>query len=119
MQEHLTGPRWLDAGKYPAITFETLSIRDAVTEEDTTTGEITGKLTVKNVTREITVPIKMTYLKGKLRARGGTEQDGDLLVLRSKFTILRDDFEINAGNNLDKVSNEIELTLSLVGISPY
>jgi hypothetical protein len=71
------------------------------------------------VALEITVPVKMTYLKGKLKERGGSEQDGGLLVLRSKFSILQNEFDITPGKYLTKVANEIDLSLSLVGISPY
>ena len=107
------GPRWLDADKNPQIVFEVVSA------SDTTTAKITGNLTLMGVTREITVPIKMTYLKGMLQERGGTRQEGDLLVLRSKSTIRRDELGINPGETLAKVANEIELSLSLVGMSTY
>jgi len=43
---------------------------------------------------------------------------GDLLVIRSNFTIKRIDFGINPGAPQDKVSNEIELTLSIAGAAP-
>jgi len=61
--------------------------------------------------------VKLTYLKDKLKARTpGTE--GDLLVIRSNFTIKRGDFGINKGVFEDKVSDDIELTLSLAGAAP-
>jgi polyisoprenoid-binding protein YceI len=119
MQEHLTGPRWLDTANFPEITFEAIAIGNAQTDGDTTIALLEGRLTLKGVTQDIVVPLKMTFLPGKLKARGGTDKDGDLLVLRSEFTVLRDDFGINAGQNLDKVSDEIEISLSLVGIAPY
>ena len=40
---------------------------------------------------------------------------GDLLVIRSNFTIKRADFGINPGAPQDKVSNEIELSLNIAG----
>jgi hypothetical protein len=45
-------------------------------------------------------------------------QKGDLLVIRVSFSIKRYDFNINPGQYEDKVSNEIELTLSIAGASP-
>jgi polyisoprenoid-binding protein YceI len=39
-------------------------------------------------------------------------------VLRAKFTVKRSDFGINPGAPSDKVSDEIELTLSLAGAAP-
>lgn len=119
MQEHLAGPRWLDIANHPEITFEAVSVSNSRPVGDSTLIDLTGNLTVKGETRQMTIPVRVTYLKGKLKARGGTEGDGDLLVLRSNFLILRDAFGINPGQNLDKVSNEIELSLSVVGIAPY
>jgi hypothetical protein len=59
----------------------------------------------------------MTYLKDKLKARGGNK-DGDLLVVRATFSIKRSDFGINAAKHEEKVSNDIELTFSLAGMAP-
>jgi len=56
-------------------------------------------------------------LKGKLKDRFPQLQ-GDLLVLRSNFTIKRSDYNINKGNAEDKVSDDIDLKLSLAGQSP-
>jgi len=44
--------------------------------------------------------------------------EGDLLVIRSTFTVKRNEFNINPGQYEDKVANEIELTLSIAGASP-
>jgi hypothetical protein len=53
-----------------------------------------------------------------LGARTGGQAQGDLLVLRADFRILRSDFGINPKAPDDKVANEIDLTLSLAGASP-
>src|SRR5262249_59282390 len=84
MNEHLHSDKWMDATKFPDITFETLSIKNIKTDGNTSSGDITGKLTIKGTSKEITVPVKMTYLQGKLKARF-PKLDGDLLVLRSNF----------------------------------
>ena len=79
----------------------------------------TGKstLTIKGVTKEISAPVKLTYLKDKLQQRVPGKK-GDLLVVRSHFVIKRGDFGINGGKMEDKVSNEIELSLSVAGTAP-
>ena len=59
----------------------------------------------------------MTFLKGLLAKRNRVP--GDLLVLRADFTIKRSDYGINAGNNEEKVSDEIELKLRVAGAAPY
>ena len=64
------------------------------------------------------MPAKVTYLKDKLKARGGSNKEGDLLVVRASFAIKRTDYGINAAKFEEKVSNEIELTFSLAGMAP-
>ena len=120
MQTHLQGPMWLEMTNYPHITFEALSVenlKEVKGEKAIWNAEVTGNLTVKNVTKKITVPVNIRYLKDKLKDRFPKLQ-GDLLVLRSKFTIKRSDYNINKGNAEDKVSDDIDLTLSLAGQSP-
>ena len=112
-KEHLHSDKWLDVAKYPEITFEVESAKNVKTEGNVTTAEVTGKMSLHGVTRAITVPVKMTFLKDKLKARTGKE--GDLLVIRANFKIKRRDFAINPGQFEDKVSEEIELNLSIAG----
>ena len=115
-KEHLHGDKWMDVARFPEITFETIQVEKVKTNGNETTAEVTGELTIKGTTRKISVPVKMTFLKDKLKARTGKE--GDLLVLRAKFSIKRRDFGINGGQMEDKVSDEIELSLSVAGAAP-
>ncbi len=117
MQGHLQGSMWLDTAKYPSITFEAISAANVKQSGDQATADIAGTMTIKGTARKITVPVKITYLKDKLKDRTGMA--GDLLVLRGTFTVKRSDYGINKGNMEDKVSDDIELTLSLAGQSPH
>jgi hypothetical protein len=65
--------------------------------------------------QEITADAKVTYMPGKLRDFSKGKLQGDLLVIRSEFEIKRSDFGIRPGEFLDKVSNEIDLSLSIAG----
>jgi polyisoprenoid-binding protein YceI len=116
-RQHMLGDKWLDAAKFPEITFESKEFKNVRTAGDTTTADVTGTFTLKGVSKEITAPVKLTYLKDKLGERV-PNQKGDLLVIRSNFTIKRGDFNINPGQYEDKVSDLIELTLSIAGASP-
>ena len=116
-RQHMLGDKWLDAAKYPEITFESKEFKNVQTTGDTTTADVTGTFTLKGVSKEITVPVKLTYLKDKLGDRV-PNQKGDLLVIRANFTINRGDFNIMPGQYEDKVSNAIQLTLSIAGASP-
>ena len=64
--------------------------------------------------KDITVPVKLTYLKDKLSARVPNLK-GDLLVIRANFTINREDFNIQKGQFEDKVADDIQLSLSIAG----
>src|SRR3954465_4886484 len=89
-KEHLHSDKWLDVTKYPEISFEISSLKNVKTENNVTTADATGTFSLHGVSKEITVPVKLTYLKDRLKARTGKE--GDLLVIRSNFTIKRGDF---------------------------
>jgi len=116
-KQHMLSDKWLDAVKYPEISFESKEFKNVQTAGDTTTADVTGTFTLKGVSKEITVPVKLTYLKDKLGQRV-PNQKGDLLVIRASFTIKRSDFNIMPGQFEDKVSDIIELTLSIAGASP-
>jgi polyisoprenoid-binding protein YceI len=116
-QQHMLSDKWLDAAKYPEIVFEAKELKNVKTNGDTTTADATGTFTLKGIAKEITVPVKFTYLKDKLGQRV-PNQKGDLLVIRSTFSIKRRNFGIMPGQVEDKVSDTIELTLSIAGASP-
>ena len=117
MNTHMLGAQWLDVTQFKEISFEAKTLKNVKTTGDTTTADATGSFTLHGVTKEITVPVKLTYLKGKLGQRV-PKMEGDLLVIRSTFTIKRADYGINPSAPADKVSDEIELTLSIAGASP-
>jgi polyisoprenoid-binding protein YceI len=118
MKDHMHGPQWLDSAKHGEITFEAVKLANVKTGGDKITADVTGKFTLRGMTKEITVPATITYLKDKLGQRSNGQMQGDLLVVRSSFTIKRTDFGINPGAPQDKVSDEIQLTLSLAGMAP-
>ncbi len=115
MNGHLLSPMWLDADKNPEITFEVKELKNVKTQADTTTADATGTFTLHGVSKEMTIPVKLTYLPGKLGQRV-PNMKGDLLVVRTNFELKRSDFKINPGMT-DKVSDEINLSLSIAGMS--
>jgi polyisoprenoid-binding protein YceI len=117
MTGHLLSDKWLDAPKNPEITFELGKLSDVKTTGTTTTATANGKLTIKGVSKEISVPVKLSYLADSLEKRF-PKAKGDLLVVRSDFTILRADYGINPGQMEDKVSPEIAITVAVVGSAP-
>jgi polyisoprenoid-binding protein YceI len=119
MQEHLQSAKWLDVAQFPQITFVASKLANVRTQGAQVLADLTGTLTVKGITKDLTVPVSFTYLPDKLGARLNDEKlKGDLLVLRTTFEINRSDFDIMAGKATDKVSETIQLTLALAGASP-
>lgn len=118
MTEHLHSAGWIDAAKYPEITFEITGLTNVKTEGNTTSATAAGKFTLKGVTKDISVPVKLTYLPDALEKRTRPGNKGDLLVVRGDFSIDRGDYGIKPGENEDKVSPTVDLSIAIVGSAP-
>jgi len=116
-QQHMQGPQWLEVAKYPEVSFEAKEFKNVKSDGNATTADVTGTFTLKGNSKEITIPVKLTYLKGMLGKRV-PNQNGDLLVIRANFSIKRSDFGIMPGQMEEKVSDVIDLGLSIAGASP-
>lgn len=117
MNDHMLSERWLDVKQFPEISFELKSVANVKQSGDTATADATGTFTLRGVSKEITVPVKVTYLPGRLKDRQpGAE--GDLLVIRAEFTFNRSEFGIMPGQGADKVAEEVKITLAMAGAAP-
>ena len=111
---HLLGKDWLDTATHPEITFELAKLADVKTSGGETTATAAGKFTLKGVTNEISVPVKLSYLVDAMGKRvPGTK--GDLLVVRGEFSIRRADYGIQPGQNEEMVNPVVKLTVAIVG----
>ena len=117
MKDHMHGKDWVDVANNKEIIFEAKELKNVKTTGDTTTADAVGSFTLKGVTKDITVPVKLTYLKDMLGKRMQNAK-GDLLVIRANFSVKRTDYGINPKAPEDKVANTIDLTLSIAGASP-
>ncbi|WAH55724.1 YceI family protein [Pseudomonas silvicola] len=89
----LQTPAWFDTANYPVATFESRRVEDLGEQRY----RITGNLTLRGITREVSVPVL-------LKSEGGIGIfDGELVVKRSAFsigvgewadTVVSDDIEI-------------------------
>ncbi len=118
MTQHLLGPDWLSVEDNPEISFELAKLTNVKTSGNTTTADATGKFLLNGVTKEITVPVSLTFLPDALEKRTKPGNKGDLLVIRTNFTVTRNDFNIQPGKNEDKVANEIAISLAIAGSAP-
>lgn len=117
MKGHLHGADWLDVKTHPEIVFELKTVTNVKRDGNSGTADVQGTFTLHGISKDITVPVTVTFLPGRLKDRGG-DQEGDLLVVRSKFEINRSDFDIKAGQATDKVAEQISISLSLAGAAP-
>ncbi len=118
MKDHMLGAQWMDVAKHPNLVFEARELKNVKTVGDVTTADVVGSFSAKGVSKDLTVPVKFTFLKDKLAARSNGQVKGDLLVLRANFSIKRTDFGINPSAPQDKVADEIALSLSIAGAAP-
>ncbi|MBF0489699.1 MAG: YceI family protein [Candidatus Omnitrophica bacterium] len=98
---HLKSPDFFDAVKFPAITF--------VSKKITATNMI-GDLTIKGVTKEITVP---ATISGPVKGMMGS----DVIGINATFTLNRQDYGITWNKTLDQgglaVSNDVLVNISI------
>ena len=113
LQEHMHGEEWLHVEKFPAIEFSISKLNQVEQKGRTLHALAEGKMSIRNVTIKMSIPVELTYLEGMLEKRNRVP--GDLLVVRSKFKVKRDDFGIKPGEYLDKVANDIEISINLAG----
>jgi polyisoprenoid-binding protein YceI len=101
LDEHLLKPDFFDAAKFPSAKFESTSVK-----VDGTAADITGNLTIKGVTKPVTLDAKF-YGAGKGPAQmGGKENVGFVatgLIKRSDFGM---------GYGVPIVGDEIELKIT-------
>ena len=116
LQEHMHGDDWLDVTKFPKIEFSLSNLTRLKAQGRSIHASAEGKMTIRNVTIKMSIPVELTYLEGMLEKRNRIP--GDLLIVRSKFSVKRDDFGIRAGEYLDKVANNIEISINLAGVFP-
>lgn len=114
MKDHMLGEKWLNAARNPEISFEVKEVSNVKAENGKGTADVTGTFTLNGISKEMTIPVKGTYLPGRLGDRM-PDAKGDLLVVRAEFPIKRSDFGIQPGQNEDKVSDEIKVTLAIAG----
>lgn len=116
MTKKLQAADWIDAKGYKTLSFTFKKIESVERDKKTVNMIVVGDFQCKGKTKEITVPISITFLPRKAsdRNHGG---DGDLLVLRTEFTIDRTDFGIKPNMGPFTVAKKIEIRTSIVGYS--
>ena len=100
--EHLQSPDFFDVRQFPKITFQTTSVTAAGNDL-----QLTGKMTLHGVTKEVTVPLK--YL-GEGKGPYGKYRCG----FYSNFSIKRSEFGMKG--MLEAIGDDINIMFSFEGV---
>lgn len=112
--EHLLSDNWMDAESYPNITFEIKSVSDVKAEADNKlTAKVTGDFTAHGVTKQVVADVTMTYLVESEQTK--SRAPGDLLGVQAKFNVNLSDYDIENMIIGQKVAEEIEISINMVG----
>jgi len=112
--EHLKSDNWMDAESYPEITFLIKSVSEVKTEADNKLQiKVTGDFTTHGVRKEIVVPISLTYLDASEQTK--QRAPGDLLGVQATFNIVLSDYDIDNMIVGQKVADDIEINVNIVG----
>lgn len=119
---HLLKPEWLDATKFPHLRFRLTGVQNITPltgAKDpalrTSTATLVGEMTIKGVTKSVTIPNASIRFRTKSTATAGLA-DGDLLYIACKFSLTLSDFGIKHTqiSGAKKVSNTIEIDTQLL-----
>lgn len=105
--EVLRGDDFFDAARFPTLSFKSTRVRPLSNERL----EVTGELTIRGVTRPITIPVKRLGL-------GEVQNEGQIAAFETEFTLDRTDFGVNgsrwSGGKL-VLSKEVKIHLVIGG----
>lgn len=115
--EHLASKAWLDAKANPEVVFkikETKNVKEVKKTDAfaSYTATLVGDLTLHGVTKSITIPDSTITM---LKASDATKKvaQGDLISIRSKFTVTLKDYKVSHPVIGEKVANDVSLDVSL------
>ncbi len=112
--EHLRGEGWLNAEKYPEISFTINKVGkvEKISDRKIKT-KVTGDFLLHGVKKEITIDAVLTYLDENELTR--KRAPGDLIGVSSVFNIKLSDFGVENKIIGQKVADNIEITVNIVG----
>jgi polyisoprenoid-binding protein YceI len=118
--KHLYSPNWLDGASYPNIVFTLQKITDVKTvstetamNRSTISANAIGTISIHGKSKDIIVPISLTYIKESDETR--KRAPGDFIHVTGKFDVSLKDYGITGIQDLigTKVGETINIDLSL------
>lgn len=112
---HLRSDQWLDAAKYPTISFTVTSVKDVKINGASATGTALGNFTMHGITKTVSVPFTLKYIEESAKTR--ERAPGDLVMLTAEFSISLKDFNVagSRGTIGSKVGETIVVKAQLFG----
>jgi polyisoprenoid-binding protein YceI len=104
VEEVMQGPRVLDVARFPEIRFRSKAVTGQALPGGAWDLSLVGDLTLHGVTKEVTIPVKVTV-------------EGRTLIATARAMLRHDQFgmtPVSAGGGTVKVANEITLDLRIV-----
>ena len=109
--QHMRSEGWLNVAKYPTATFETTSVKYSGGNNF----NVTGKFSLHGVTNTIKTTAVIKYLPESAVTKRN-HFDGDVIQVKTKFEIKLSDYGVKIPDMAkDKVSNNIKISVSVVG----
>ena len=117
--EHLRAPNWLDAARWPDVTFEVTRIEGAgrLAPNQVANLRVHGRFSLHGVTRDLVANAQVRYipLTDELRAN---HVDGDVIRVQASFRVLLTDYNVSVPLPVRlKVANEIRVNVTLRAIA--
>ena len=112
--KHVRSSGWLDADSYPEISFVIKRVSDVQSLADNKLkAKVTGDFTVHGVTKEETADVTLIYLDESEETK--MKAPGDLLSVVATFTIKLSEFNVSNMVLGKKVSDNIDIKVTMVG----
>jgi polyisoprenoid-binding protein YceI len=114
----LKAPKWLDAEKYPTISFKIEKVTSVKKiSANKLTVNVLGDFNLHGATKEIPVEVTMTYLDES--AATEAREPGDLLGVTAKFSITLSKFNVQNMILGKRVSDNIDIGVNIVGTNKF
>jgi polyisoprenoid-binding protein YceI len=107
--EHMKSPNWLDAAKFPDITFKSRKVK---IDKEKGTAEVTGDFSMHGKTKEMTVTATWKAVP-KEAAEKAKFPAGNWVKFATEFEVKLTDFAVAVENGGGKVSDTWKLRLTV------
>ena len=114
----MKAPKWLDAERYPTISFKILKVINIQKlAPNKLKVDLTGDFSLHGVTKEIPVEATMTYLDES--AATEAREPGDLLGVTANFNITLSQYNVQNMILGTRVSDNIKIGVTIVGTNKF